>query len=83
MAKKVLIFISVLAVIFLPGYIQIRKLAAKEKELQVRIKQLKKDNARLQEETLRLKNDPFYIEKIAREKYGLVKKGETVYNIEP
>lgn len=81
--KGLLISALVVAGIFLPGYIQWIKLAAKEKELQHQIEQLKLDNTRLQEEAKHLENDPFYIEKVAREKYGLAKEGEFVYNIEP
>ena len=37
------------------------------------------DNKQLQEEIEKLKNDPHYIESLARRNYSMVKKGETVY----
>lgn len=83
MEKRLLIFALLFLAIFLPGYIQIKKLSTREKELQYQIKRLKENNAELLEETNRLKTDPFYIEKIAREKYGLAKQNEIAYRIEP
>ena len=48
------------------------------------------DNERLIEENLnfsrridRLKNDPAYVESIARRELGMVKKGEIVFNLPP
>ena len=37
------------------------------------------DNKQLAEEIEKLKNDPHYIESLARRNYSMVKKGETVY----
>lgn len=37
----------------------------------------------LKEEADLLKNDPEYIEKIAREEYGMIKRGEIIYRIVP
>ncbi|MFQ6092357.1 MAG: septum formation initiator family protein [bacterium] len=37
----------------------------------------------LKEEADLLKNDPEYIEKIAREEYGMIKRGEIIYRMVP
>ena len=37
------------------------------------------DNKQLEEEIYKLKNDPLFIESLARKNYSMVKKGETVY----
>lgn len=40
---------------------------------------LMEQNEELKKEITRLERDPVYLEKVAREKHGLVKKGETVF----
>ena len=42
---------------------------------------LKKENNTLRKEIDKLENDPLYIEKIARGKYGMIKKNEILYKI--
>ncbi|MEA2083849.1 MAG: septum formation initiator family protein [Thermodesulfobacteriota bacterium] len=42
---------------------------------------LKKENNALRKEIDKLENDPLYIEKTAREKYGMIKKNEILYKI--
>jgi len=44
---------------------------------------LRAETARLSAEVDRLRNDPDYIEQIAREKLGLVKPGEQVLKLPP
>ncbi len=39
------------------------------------------EKKRLESEIERLKTDSLYIEKIAREEYGMIKKGEEVFHI--
>ena len=52
---------------------------ARLKKLEQQNEQLTQTNLQLQSEIHRLKNDPFFIETIARRDYRMVKKGETVY----
>lgn len=49
--------------------------------LQREIKELKLKKARLDSELTLLAKDPDYLEKLAREKYNMKKKGEKVYKI--
>ena len=70
-----------LLILFLPGYTKLQELRDKNRELEVKIKHLSIDNALLQQELSRIENDPFYQEKIAREKMGVVKKGEVPVKI--
>lgn len=65
-----------LLVVFLPGYTKLQELRDKNRDLQARVKRLKIENSLLQEELKRVENDPVYQEKIAREKMGVVRKGE-------
>jgi len=72
-----------LLIIFLPGYSKMQELRDKNRELEARIKRLNIENTLLQEEIKRVENDPVYQEKIARDKMGVVRKGEIPIKIIP
>lgn len=55
----------------------------KNREYKRQIEMLKKKNAELAEENRMLEEDPEYLEKVAREKMGLIKEGEVIYRIVP
>jgi len=65
-----------LIVLFLPGYARLKQLRDKNRDLEYRIRKLKMENALLGQELKRVENDPLYQEKVAREKMGVVRKGE-------
>lgn len=69
--------------LFLPGYTKLQELRDRNRDLEGRIKKLNVDNALLNQELTRIENDPFYQEKIAREKMGVVRKGEIPIKIIP
>jgi len=75
--------IFVILIIFLPGYTKLQELKDKNKDLEARIDKIKSENARLENELLRIQQDSTYKEGIIREKLGLVHEGEVVYKIEP
>lgn len=58
------------------------RLASQKRELKARTEALKKEIDLLEIEISKLENDPNIIERIARENYGMRKKGETVYRIQ-
>ena len=72
-----------LLVMFLPGYTKLQELRDKNQELQGKVKRLNIENALLQQELLRLDNDPVYQERVARDKMGVVRKGEIPIKIVP
>jgi cell division protein FtsB len=72
-----------LLVLFLPGYTKLQELRDKNKDLETKIKRLNIENALLQQELIRINGDPTYQEKIAREKMGVVRKGEIPVKIVP
>jgi cell division protein FtsB len=82
MAKKRLIYtgIAVFAflAIFLPGFSKLQELKEKNRNLERRIEILKRTNKKLEEEQEKLEKDPTYVEKIAREKLGMARKGEII-----
>lgn len=87
MAKKKVIWVIFLAsalliMIFLPGISRYHQLKARKAKLDERIEKLKKLEADLRQQQEKLKSDPTYIEKVAREKLQVTKKGETIVRVE-
>ncbi|HOX54786.1 MAG: septum formation initiator family protein [Candidatus Omnitrophica bacterium] len=74
-------FAFIVFIIFLPGYSKLQDLKQKNLELENKIAELQKKNTELTNKEKLLENDPFYLEKVAREKMGVTKKGEVVYKI--
>ncbi len=55
----------------------------KNSENERKIAILKEKNKKLEEEKKLLEEDPVYLERVAREKMGLVREGETIYRLTP
>jgi cell division protein FtsB len=72
-----------LLVVFLPGYTKLQDLRDRNRDLEDKIRRLHIENALLEQELTHIDNDPMYQEKIAREKMGLVRKGEVPVKIVP
>ncbi|MDD5115995.1 MAG: septum formation initiator family protein [Candidatus Omnitrophica bacterium] len=65
-----------LLILFLPGYIKLQALRAKNRQLEDDFRKMAIENHLLQQELKRVENDPVYQEKMARDKMGVVRKGE-------
>ena len=63
------------------GVIQRIRLEQEKDELQLKIKAAEEQNLRLQAEVKALDSDMNAVEKVAREKYGMAREGETVYRV--
>ena len=63
------------------GIIQHLALASRKHEIQEKILKEEEEQHRLQEQSKALDNDPKAVEKVAREKYGMAREGETVYKV--
>lgn len=61
------------------GLVKYFRMKAQYNTLTEEIALLKRDNARLRQEVYALKNDPAVIERLARDKLGLARRGEIVY----
>lgn len=61
------------------GYLKYRELKKNEERLLTEINQIAKNNNSLKQEIDLLKKDQVYLEKYAREKFGLVKPGEMIF----
>ena len=75
---KILLAIVVLAIVFLPSLVRYQELNYKNKKLEERINFLGLENKRMEAEKFKLETDITYIERKAREKLGVVRKGEIV-----
>jgi cell division protein FtsB len=78
-----LVFIPALSFVLFSnrGVIQRINLESQKEDLVRQVEQLKKEQARLNEKSKLLESDPAMIEKIAREKFGMIRDGETVYKL--
>lgn len=72
----------VIGYIFWPQFMKYEELRRNEKSLELRVEAEESKNARLRHEEHSLRTDPQYVEKVAREKLGLVKPGEMIYKFE-
>ncbi len=81
--KKITVIIIAVSILVLaisiPGYLELKKLQEEYKMLNKRIELLMQHNDVLKYEIKRLKEDPEYVEKRAREKLGIINKGEIIY----
>ena len=65
------------------GYLQIRERSRQIEKMRGEIESVRVENRRLETEVQMLENDLAAIERIARERYGMVKENEAVYMVYP
>ena len=82
-AITLFIITFVILVLFLPSYSKMQDLRQKNREYAQRIEDLEAKNKKLLQEKSMLENDPDYVEKVGREKMGLIRQGEKVYKVIP
>ena len=63
------------------GLYQLYTLKTERVQIQKQINSLRKEKIALESEKTKLKSDYKYIEKLAREKYRMAKKGEKVFKV--
>ena len=68
-------------VLFFPTYSKVRKLKARDKALSQQVERLKTENERLAQENRMLKEDPVYIEEVARDKLKVARENEIVFRV--
>ena len=54
-----------------------------KKEMLLKIERAEQEQKQLQEQSKALEGDKKAVEKVAREKYGMVREGEKVYRVAP
>ena len=79
----ILIFISLLIIFFLGdhGVLKLYNVKKERKKIQAEIIYLRNQKEETKLEKNKLENDLQYIEKLAREKYKMVKPGEKVFKV--
>lgn len=85
--EKIFLFFLIAEIIFLFGWwwrIQqdIIKMDGEVEKARMEIQKIREENKNLKEMEKKIK-DPFFVEKIAREKLGLARKNEIIYRIVP
>ncbi|MBD3296882.1 MAG: hypothetical protein GF392_05890 [Candidatus Omnitrophica bacterium] len=74
-----IVLVAVVIVILLPGFSDLQNLREENRQLHKRIELLEMRNEELAGELSSMELDPDHIERKAREKLGIVKKGEMIY----
>jgi cell division protein FtsB len=64
------------------GLVHLLRLRHEQRELEHVTFRLQQRNEQLRQRIRRLQSDDTYIEKLARERLGLVKKGEIIYRVD-
>jgi len=65
------------------GFVRIAQLKQKQRALLIRHKQLQVEVLQLENQKYLLQTDPYFIEKLAREKFGYSRPDEKVYRFLP
>ena len=63
------------------GLLKLYKIKNERKQIQKKITSLREEREKLKTEKIKIENDLSYIEKIAREKYKMVKPGEKIFKV--
>ncbi|MCX5668181.1 MAG: septum formation initiator family protein [Candidatus Omnitrophica bacterium] len=77
------IFVVILLVAFLPPFIKYQQINYKRGALDRQLKSIKEEIKALEEEKRRLETDIIYVEKRARDRTGVAKKGEIILKSYP
>lgn len=77
----ILIGLSLYLIFAEKGLMKRAKLEIELNRLKKKIEIMERENVSLKQKIHKLETDPKEIERIAREKYGMAKEGEEVYNI--
>ena len=76
-----LIVFSIFVILLFPRVMHVEELKSRSRALEEEVKQIRQQNRVLELELKLLKEDPVYLEKVARQKLNKAKPGEIVYKI--
>ncbi len=80
-AVIVLIVLGVFLGMLAPKLYRLYRLNERSHALELELQEIKALNQRLESEIRLLREDPVYLEKVAREKFSKAKQGEIVYKV--
>ena len=75
------LFVILFIILLAPRVVQVQKLKERSRNLEKELRQLYIQNQVLENEVRLLREDPVYLEKVAREKFNKAKEGEIVYKV--
>jgi cell division protein FtsB len=78
---RLFIIIFILFLIFLPGFAKMQELKSRLRDAEDRFRKVQAENAALEDKIAQMRNNTEYMEMVAREKMGVVRKGETILKI--
>ena len=67
--------------LIVPKWMQVGTLRARSRNLEAELIQMKHQNEALENELRLLRDDPVYLERVARKKFNKAKQGEVVYKV--
>ncbi len=82
-AATIMVVLSGLMLFFLPVIQKTHNLQEEKTQLQNRIAAAQEDQEELQVQTEHMKNDPAYVEHIARDQLNMGRPGETIVQFDP
>ena len=80
-AVIVLLLFILSMILILPRILQVRQLNERSRNLESELRKLELQNRVLENELRLLRDDPVYLEKVARAKFNKAKQGEVVYKV--
>lgn len=80
-AISIIVLIALFVIFYLPGYSHYQELATREADLREEVATYKTTNEKIIDELELLRTDISYLEKLVRDRMGLVKPGEEIYKI--
>jgi cell division protein FtsB len=80
-ALILILFLILFGLSLFPGFLRIGNLQNRSQGLEQELLRLRAENKRLETELRLLRDDPVYIEKIARQQLNKAKQGEIVYKV--
>ena len=76
-----LLLLVVFGVLLTPRVLQVQSLQSRSENLKEELKKLRAQNQEMENQLRLLREDPVYLEKVAREKFNKAKQGEIVYKV--
>ncbi len=76
-----IVLAALFAFLLIPRIVQVQSLRARSEGLEKELLRLKKQNEMFEYELRLLKDDPVYLEKVARAQFNKAKEGEVVYKV--
>ena len=77
----ILVLVVLFFILLVPRIVQVGKLKERSQNLDAELKKLKTENQILENRLRLLRDDPVYLEKVARQKLNKAKEGEIVYKV--